>query len=305
MNQQPLNKSEDAPFLIPHNFEQLVSDYPELVPFLVQNKHDKLSIDFYNPKAVKVFNQVLLKAYYGIAYWDFPDGSLCPPVPGRADYLYAVKQLLEETRPTTVATPIHVLDVGVGANCIYPLIGHQAYGWQFTGSDISLQAIQSAQNIVTQNGLEDAIKIRHQYRSEQIFSGINGGAAYFDVTICNPPFYASEEEAIAATRRRLKHRKAEVSISGFSGSSNELWCRGGELQFISTMIEESVVFADHCGWFTVLVSKGGNLDQLLRLLDAKAAIRKVIPLERGNKVRRVIAWRFPKDIVLKSSFIQK
>lgn len=247
-----------------------------------------MSIDFYNPQAVKVFNRVLLKKYYQVKFWDFPDQFLCPPVPGRADYLYAIQQLPDFPEDTG----IHCLDIGVGANCIYPLIGHQAYGWRFTGTDMNEEAVVSARNIVAKNDLEAAIDIRHQTNAQHVLSGIIEDRDRFDIAVCNPPYFASEEEAIAAAARRLKHKDVGSTESRFSGVSNELWCAGGELAFVSKLIEESVPVADQCGWFTVLISKGGNLKQISHLLATVGAKMQIIPLQRGSKKRRIVAWRF-------------
>ena len=52
------------------------------------------SIDFANPAAVKAFNRALLVHHYGISGWDIPAGYLCPPIPGRADYIHHVADLL-------------------------------------------------------------------------------------------------------------------------------------------------------------------------------------------------------------------
>lgn len=257
-------------------------------PFLIHNKQGRLSVNFYEPQAVKVFNRVLLKKCYQIQYWDFPDQFLCPPVPGRADYLHSVQWLPD----FPADLPIRCLDIGVGANCIYPLIGHQAYGWQFTGVDSNEAAVVSARNIVARNKLETKIDIRHQSNSQQLLSGIIQETDWFDLTVCNPPYFASEAEAIAAATRRLKHKDTQQTESRFSGVADELWYAGGELSFISKLIEESVLFSDQCGWFTVLVSKGGNLEQIQRLLETVQAETRVIPVQRGNKIRRVIAWKF-------------
>ena len=43
------------------------------------------------------------------------------------------------------------LDVGIGASCIYPLIGVTEYGWRFIGSDIDPKSISSAKNIINSN----------------------------------------------------------------------------------------------------------------------------------------------------------
>lgn len=59
----------------------------------------------------------MLKYYYNIAVWDIPEGFLCPPMPGRADYIhYAADLLIEVERMLPKGKHIKVLDIGVGAN---------------------------------------------------------------------------------------------------------------------------------------------------------------------------------------------
>jgi 23S rRNA (adenine1618-N6)-methyltransferase len=41
-------------------------------------------------------NKAILKAFYKIEYWDIPLHYLCPPIPGRADYLHYTADLLAE-----------------------------------------------------------------------------------------------------------------------------------------------------------------------------------------------------------------
>ncbi len=122
------------------------------------------SVDFANPLAVKALNKALLAHFYAVANWDIPDGFLCPPVPGRADYIHHLADLLAEASGTIPANA-SILDIGVGANCIYPLIGVHEYGWRFTGSETSSQALSSAQAIISANpGLNRAIRLRRQKR---------------------------------------------------------------------------------------------------------------------------------------------
>lgn len=79
-----------------YDFPQLIKSTPELGAFVIINPYGKESIDFANPAAVRVFNRALLKAFYGIAHWDIPADFLCPPVPGRADYVHFLADLLAE-----------------------------------------------------------------------------------------------------------------------------------------------------------------------------------------------------------------
>jgi 23S rRNA (adenine1618-N6)-methyltransferase len=71
-------------------------------------------------------------------------------VPGRADYIHHLADLLA-LDTGTIPENASILDIGTGANLIYPLIGAHEYGWRFTGSEISAEAIASAQAIVNAN----------------------------------------------------------------------------------------------------------------------------------------------------------
>src|SRR5690606_22946523 len=117
----------------PYNLDALVEAMPALAEFVQPNKHGAMSVDFAQPAAVKLLNKALLKHYYGIENWDFPDSNLCPPVPGRADYLHYMADLLAQSNFGVLppSSAITVLDVGTGASCIYPIIGIAEYGWNF------------------------------------------------------------------------------------------------------------------------------------------------------------------------------
>ena len=43
---------------------------------------------------MKALNKALLAHFYAVKHWDIPDGFLCPPVPGRADYVHHLADLL-------------------------------------------------------------------------------------------------------------------------------------------------------------------------------------------------------------------
>jgi 23S rRNA (adenine1618-N6)-methyltransferase len=98
-----------------------------------------------------MLNKALLAHFYGVAHWDIPEGFLCPPVPGRADYLHHLADLLAEDRDGVIPQQATVLDIGTGANLIYPLIGAHEYHWRFTGSEIGAEAFASAQAIINAN----------------------------------------------------------------------------------------------------------------------------------------------------------
>lgn len=277
-----------------YDFNLLIKTCPELAGFVKPNQYKNPSIDFFDPAAVKALNKALLKQYYNIQYWDIPVNYLCPPIPGRAEYIHRIAEFIHQPVPNT---KIKCLDIGVGANCIYPIIGTFEYGWNFVGSDIDPIALESANNIIQQNtGLKDKIELRLQKNTENIFAGIIQKNETFDITICNPPFHASAQEAQKGTERKLRNLKQEKNpkkILNFGGQSNELWCNGGELNFIKKMILESAEVKNNVKWFSVLVSKESNVLPIMKTLDlTKVHMTNTITMNMGNKSSRIILWTF-------------
>ena len=288
------NKNRDR-----YDLSALIVSNPELVNFIKPNKYGDDSIDFSNPIAVKILNKSLLNHYYGIKNWEFPDKNLCPPIPGRAEYIHHVADLLSESNfgRIPIGDKITCFDIGVGANCIYPIIGVTEYDWNFIGSDIDSKSIESATNIVTSNpSLKDKIECKLQANSKDVFYGIITREDKIDLSICNPPFHSSTEEAQKGSQRKVKNlsgKKVKNPTLNFAGISNELICDGGESVFIANMIRESKKFSTNCYWFSTLVSKQSNLKGIyksLKLFEANQV--KTIPMGTGNKSSRIVAWTF-------------
>jgi 23S rRNA (adenine1618-N6)-methyltransferase len=282
-----------------YDFKKLISSYPELRSFVKLNDYGDESIDFFDPVAVQHLNRALLKHFYNIIFWDIPANYLSPPIPGRADYVHNAADLLASENNNTIprGNQIKCLDIGVGANCIYPIIGTTEYGWSFVGADIDSVAIESAKKTVEINSvLQDRITLRLQANPKQIFQGIIKESEYFDLTVCNPPFHASAAEAQAGTLRKLsnlKRKKMTKPVLNFGGKSNELWCEGGEERFVAEMIRESKQFSKWCFWFTTLISKSSNLNFALQTIKSMGATEvKTIPMSQGNKSSRMVAWTF-------------
>lgn len=281
-----------------YNFKELIKSSPELETFVAPNKYGDESVDFFNPDAVKALNTALLKHHYGLEYWDIPQHYLCPPIPGRADYIHNIADLLKESH-SEIPQGNHIkgLDIGVGANCIYPIIGHHEYAWSFIGSDTDEKAITSAKSIVEQNSnLKSHISIRLQEQSNAFFKGILNSEERVDFTLCNPPFHASLEEAEKASLRKLKNLKGQTKskpVLNFGGQHNELWTKGGEARFIKDMIFESKHFGKQCFWFTSLISKETTLKPSYKVLQqANVTTAKTIEMGQGQKISRFIAWTF-------------
>jgi 23S rRNA (adenine1618-N6)-methyltransferase len=279
-------------------FEDLIKSSPELSNYVAPNKYGDDSVDFFNPKAVLALNKALLFHHYGLEYWDIPKNYLCPPIPGRADYIHNIADLLEETgNEIPKGNKIKGLDIGVGASCIYPIIGNYEYGWSFNASDINENAIASAKAIQERNSrLLNNLDIRHQGQSNSFFKGIIKPEEKVDFTLCNPPFHSSGEEAQKASLRKLKNLKGKQpskQVLNFGGQQNELWTKGGEARFVKDMIYESRHFRQQCLWFTSLISKETTLKPTYKILEKVKAIDvKTIEMGQGQKISRFIAWTF-------------
>jgi len=313
-----------------YDFDELIKSSPELNKYVITNAYDDRTIDFFDPAAVKMLNKALLKHFYGIVFWDIPENYLCPPIPGRADYIHHIADLLADDKHSgnksrnnfflsegsapAQEKEVKCLDIGVGANCIYPIIGCMEYGWTFIGSDIDPVAVESAKNIVRKNPLlKGKIEIRLQPDRTNFFNGILLKGEYVDITICNPPFHSSAEEAKEVAQKKIRNlmqnKAAELRsqnpdsmfgqnpdskpVPNFGGQNNELWCPGGEEQFVRDMAFQSRNFASQCRWFSSLIAKKESLRGVYSALKKVGAAEvKTIPMGQGNKISRIVAWRF-------------
>jgi 23S rRNA (adenine1618-N6)-methyltransferase len=139
--------------------------------------------------------------------------------------------------------------------------------------------------------------VRHQPSQGSVLKGVLKDGETIDFAMCNPPFFASPQEFLAANSRKVRNlaqnaakrggakgqrarpaaRASVVAAAGsarrpssnnFEGDASELWCQGGECAFIEAMAKESQLLKDRCLWFSSLVSRADNLPTLLRTLDA-------------------------------------
>ncbi|UCX03099.1 23S rRNA (adenine(1618)-N(6))-methyltransferase RlmF [Shewanella glacialimarina] len=308
------SKSGDSKSLHPRNlhnqgydFTSLVAVLPKLSQFVRPNPYGNISIDFANPEAVKILNAALLKLHYHIDKWNIPAGFLCPPIPGRVDYLHYIADLLAVKGKVPKGAKIHALDIGTGANGIYPLLGIQCYGWQFTASDIDAKSLSNVAAICSHNpALTSKLKLVQQTDAKAIFKGVINASDRIDITLCNPPFHQSLDDAMAGSQRKLsnlaanrtkKHSVVNAQVGksalNFGGQKAELWCEGGEIQFLRNMITESCLFKHQVLWFSSLVSKSDNLKPCYKLLEkCGAETINTIDMRQGNKQTRILVWSY-------------
>ena len=277
----PKNKFKNG-----YNFDELIIKNPALKEFVAKNQFDTVTIDFSNPEAVRELNKALIFSLDKISNWNFPKENLCPPIPGRLDYIHYLADFL------SLKGEAKILDIGTGATCIYPLLGVSEYDWNFVATDIDLDSLDIAQDIIDDNKLREKIELRQQFKEENILKGIIVDGDSFSAVMCNPPFYKSAEEAQGANGRKSRNL-GNNAVRNFAGNNNELWYIGGEKAFLHNYLYESSLYRTSSKWFTSLVSKKENVKSLEKSSKKLGATEfKVIPMQQGNKVTRIVAWKF-------------
>ncbi|OEF06693.1 23S rRNA (adenine(1618)-N(6))-methyltransferase RlmF [Vibrio genomosp. F10] len=298
-----------------YDFEALMVALPELKPCVINNPRGEKSINFSDPLAVKLLNKALLAHHYKVTEWDIPKGYLCPPIPGRADYIHRAAELLSNESKSIKHTLVRALDIGVGANCIYPIIGVCDYGWQYVASDIDEVSVENANKIAANNErLQRHIECRLQHNGRHFFEGVIKAGEFYDITTCNPPFHKSLQEAEQGSQRKINNLNANKAKKGtlkntlnraaepsktsaptlnFGGQKAELWCDGGESEFIKNMALESKQFGNQVLWFTTLISKKENVKWMQKTLEKIGAVEmKIVEMSQGQKISRFVAWTF-------------
>jgi len=267
--------------------------------FVKSNPAGGDTIDFAEPAAVKALNRALLLHHYEVALWDIPAGYLCPAIPGRAECLHHLADVLAGDNEDVVprGRKVKALEIGVGANCVFPIIGSAEYGWKFVGADIDPVSVKWVKELAMANPrLKNNVESRLQKNPAHFFKGVVRPKERFALTLCNPPFHESKEAAQEGTLRKLKNlegkRPAEATLN-FGGSDTELWCDGGEAGFLNGMIRESARLPEAAAWFSTMVSKRENLPGIEKTLKkVKALESRTIEVSLGQKRSRIVAWTF-------------
>lgn len=295
---QPFNKPEeittsgfhpDNPAAPPYDMDLLVKQCPSLFAFIL-SPDDRNTIDFALPEAVYQLNRAMLMAYFGIKHWDIPQDYLIPGVPMRAEYIYRMADFLLQNG---IEKNVRAVDIGTGANLIYPIIGNKAFGWKFLASDVDPRSVEIASAIAKFNGMQKSVLVIQQSHSSRYFQNILKHGHEYTLSLCNPPFHASAAEAKEEALRKQQNLDYKNKQLNFGGTASELWVNGGERSFIERMIEESIAFAHQVRFFSSLVSKKENLSPLIqKLKSAKIARSWIINMDHGQKKSRILIWTF-------------
>ncbi|KAG0646343.1 U6 small nuclear RNA (adenine-(43)-N(6))-methyltransferase [Hyphodiscus hymeniophilus] len=247
-------------------------------------------LDFSNPESVKELTKALLKKDFELQL-ELPDDRLCPPV-----YPAPSPSLLLDTTSQAFSDNFEPerqvlgLDIGTGASCIYPLLGcSQRPKWRFAGTDIDDKSLRFARQNIQINGLKNRIKLYQSKPDGPLLPLDSLGFENIDFSMCNPPFYESQAEMLTSAAS-----KQRPPFTACTGSESEMVTPGGEVAFVSRMIEESIVLQDRVQWYSSMLGKFSSLGTIVEILREKGVSNyAVTEFVQGSKTRRWgLAWSF-------------
>ncbi|KAL4927295.1 DUF890 domain protein [Aspergillus undulatus] len=270
------------------DFASLALQSADFAKFLKPNNQ----LDFTDPDAVRQLTVSLLKRDFDLKV-DIPDKRLCPPIPNRLNYILWLQDLLDTTGDEyrdnyDPDRDVTGLDIGTGCCSIYPLLGvSMRPKWNFIASDIDDENIKTSTQTVKANELDSRVRIVKTGPDDALIPLQTFGVERIDFAMCNPPFYASQDEMIASAKE-----KERPPFSACTGAKVEMVTNGGEVSFVSRMIAESIELKDRVLWYTSMLGKLSSVSVLVEnLIEMGNNNYAVTEFVQGNKTRRwAIAW---------------
>ncbi|KAJ0415727.1 hypothetical protein BJY00DRAFT_317547 [Aspergillus carlsbadensis] len=271
------------------DFTTLALQSPDFANYLKPNNQ----LDFTDPNTVRQLTVSLLQRDFDLKV-DIPEARLCPPVPNRLNYILWLQDLIDTTGDEyrdgyNLDRKVTGLDIGTGCCSIYPLLGtSMRRNWSFLATDVDDENVRTATHTVKSNDLESRIRVVKTNPSDNLVSiNMIPGVERLDFTMCNPPFYSSREEMVTSAEA-----KERPPFSACTGAEVEMVTPGGEVSFVSRMIDESLQLRERVQWYTSMLGKLSSVSVLIeRLGELGNHNYAVTEFVQGNKTRRwAIAW---------------
>ncbi|KAI7165866.1 siroheme synthase middle domains-like protein, partial [Hortaea werneckii] len=248
---------------------------PEFAAICKVSKN-KRWVDFQDPKVVKHLTNSLLKHDFGLEL-QLPDDRLCPPVPVRWNYIRWIQELIDTTSDTysdqyDPEREVKGLDIGVGASCIYGLLACKTRPrWLMAGIDIDAHSLQHARVNVESNNLSERIHLVQTDPNDPLIPLKQMQCETLDFVMTNPPFYDSMQDMQSSYTN--KHAPPSAICTG---SENEMICPGGDVGFVTRILDESLHLRDRVQWYTAMLGKMSSLQRIA-----------------GHRTKRwAVAWSF-------------
>ncbi|KOS23309.1 putative methyltransferase-like protein [Escovopsis weberi] len=265
------------------DFRELAKIDPDFAS-LVQGRRE---LDFNDPRAVVQLTKTLLRADFGLDI-QLPDDRLCPPVANRHNYILWLKDLLDTTSHDGTGSQVVGLDIGTGASCIYPLLGCTERPWSFVATDTDEKSLACARENLKLNHLESRIEVLARDPDDPLIP-VEGITPSLTFTMTNPPFYESEDAML-----RSASEKSRPAFTTCTGSKGEMVTPGGEVAFVSRILQESLVLRGRVAWYTAMLGFQSSLTRIVAKLKEHGVDNyAVTEFVQGSKTRRwAVGWSF-------------
>ncbi|KAI1716212.1 methyltransferase small domain-containing protein [Ditylenchus destructor] len=258
----------------PPNFKDLAKKYSFLKDKCYLGVGGKVCVDFKNPKAVTALSRALLLEYFGLSV-QFPEDSLVPRIPQRLNYILLIEDLLRDNNLNNDS--VCGIDIGTGASCIFPLLGAKQCEWNFVATELDEISLNCARENAVNNGLSRKI-ILVSVGAETIFEKVmeEFPERVFEFCMCNPPFFDPEEgdqrflssPDVNTMRNRFTEDGKLAPRSATLAKHNEVFVRGGEVAFVTRIINESYRFKDRIRIFTTMIGRRSSISPLQKMLTS-------------------------------------
>lgn len=281
------------------DFNELSKNYPEFSKIAKVDLNGKIKLDFSDLETKFVLTKCCLMKDFLLDV-DLPKNRLCPTLPLRLNYIHFIEDILEHCG---IKENISGVDIGTGASSIYCLLTARLHkDWKMFGLEIDQENIKSSTVNVAKNQLNDSIKIINQDGSDKIFQKLfefDGSQKTF--CLCNPPFYSDAEEMTEIKNRTGKRPKIQLEQP-----SHETITEGGELAFVTKILDESSQIGDKIKIYTTMFGCKRNFEKFLSLLNNKKIENFTTTRFVQGKVNRwALAWSFSEDLKKFKDHLQK
>ena len=269
------------------DFLTLIKEFPELKKYILKQNEDnegEFQFDWSNNELSLLMDKSILNYYFNIKYYDIPKGFLIPPIPSRINYINLINSIITKLIKDIDIKNIIGIDIGTGANIIYPILGYSIYKWKFICTEINKEAYNNAKLILQKNNLENNINIIKQNNKDNIFISILNRENKYIFSMCNPPYYNYENEI------KLEDKKRDNEYN-----FDEIYYKNGEYGFFQRYFEESICYKNNVFLYTILIGKKINAENIYDKLSSYSDIIKIYNMQKiltGNNVRYIIYWSF-------------
>ncbi|KAF2732916.1 hypothetical protein EJ04DRAFT_496079 [Polyplosphaeria fusca] len=277
------------------NFPALAAADAEFAKFYEETK-GKGGLDFFDKATQQALTKATLRVHHGLELV-LPDDRLCPPIPNRNIYVSWIKNLIDSTNPDYSAKydperKVVGLDIGTGASAIYTLLLlNQRPNWIMCATEVDTKSFNYAIQNISLNSFGPRTKPLLTIGSNAAIPFHYLGVPHLDFTVCNPPFF----ETVAEMRRSLAgDGKAKPPYSISNAAPNEMLCPGGDLGFVTKMVNESLALKEKVTWFTTMFGKLESAKAIIKLLQQHGIENWAVGcIEPGGHTKRwVVGWSF-------------